>query len=94
MFAGYRESLRDDRRELLDRFRLLDVARKTVGVGSVGTRCWVALFEGRRHGAGDPLVLQIKEAGPSVLEPFAGGAAQVESRPACGRRAASDPGRQ
>jgi uncharacterized protein (DUF2252 family) len=76
VFAGYRESLRDDRRELLDRFRLLDVARKTVGVGSVGTRCWVALFEGRRHGAGDPLVLQIKEAGPSVLEPFAGGASQ------------------
>ena len=63
--------------ELLGRFRLMDVARKTVGVGSVGTRCWVALFEGRDHGAGDPLVLQIKEANASVLEPYAGAAVQA-----------------
>ena len=75
LLAGYRESLTEDRRELLDRFRLMDVARKTVGVGSVGTRCWVALFEGRHRGAGDPLVLQIKEANASVLEPYAGPAA-------------------
>ena len=75
MLAGYRESLTEDRRQLLDRYRLMDVARKTVGVGSVGTRCWVALFEGRDHGAGDPLVLQIKEANASVLEPYAGPAA-------------------
>ncbi len=75
LFAGYRASLSEDRRQLLDRFHLMDVARKTVGIGSVGTRCWVALFEGRAHGAGDPLILQIKEAGPSVLEPYVGAAA-------------------
>ena len=72
LLSGYLDSLGEDRRELLGRFRLMDVARKTVGVGSVGTRCWVALFEGRDHGAGDPLVLQIKEANASVLEPYAG----------------------
>ena len=76
VLAGYRESLAEDRQELLDRYRLMDVARKTVGVGSVGTRCWVALFEGREHGVGDPLVLQIKEANASVLEPYAGNASQ------------------
>ena len=43
---GYRATLRDDRRTLFDRYRLIDVARRVVGVGSVGTRCWVALFEG------------------------------------------------
>ncbi|HEX4033212.1 MAG TPA: DUF2252 domain-containing protein [Solirubrobacteraceae bacterium] len=69
---GYRASLSEDRRALFDRFRLVDVARKAVGVGSVGTRCWVGLFEGPHHPAGDPLVLQVKEAGPSVLEPYAG----------------------
>ena len=69
-FAGYRESLSPDRRQLFDRYRLVDVARKVVGVGSVGTRCWVALLVGRD--AGDPLFLQVKEAGASVLEPFVG----------------------
>ncbi len=77
LLSGYLDSLGEDRRELLGRFRLMDVARKTVGVGSVGTRCWVALFEGRDHGAGDPLVLQIKEANASVLEPYAGAAVQA-----------------
>lgn len=70
--ASYRESLTDERRNLFDRFRLVDVARKVVGVGSVGTRCWVALFEGPDHPAGDRLVLQLKQAQASVLEPYVG----------------------
>ena len=61
----YRRSLPPDRRSLLDRFELLDVARKVVGVGSVGTRCWVLLMRGRDDG--DPLFLQVKEAQASVL---------------------------
>jgi uncharacterized protein (DUF2252 family) len=63
----YRRTLQPNRRELLDRYRFVDVARKVVGVGSVGTRCWVALFVGRDDD--DPLFLQIKEAEASVLEP-------------------------
>jgi uncharacterized protein (DUF2252 family) len=63
---AYPASLPDDRRHLLGRFRLVDIALKVVGVGSVGTRCFVALFEGRDQG--DPLVLQVKEATASVLE--------------------------
>jgi uncharacterized protein (DUF2252 family) len=69
---GHRQSLSDDHRALFDRFRLVDVARKVVGVGSVGTWCWVALLEGPDHPAGDPLVMQVKEAQESVLEPYAG----------------------
>ena len=69
---GYRSSLSDRHRALFDRFRFVDVARKAVGLGSVGTRCWVALFEGPDRPAGDPLVLQVKEASASVLEPAAG----------------------
>ncbi|MEE4276049.1 MAG: DUF2252 domain-containing protein [Thermoleophilia bacterium] len=69
-FAGYRQSLAPERRHLLDEFRFVDVARKVVGVGSVGTRCLIALFRGRRDD--DHLVLQFKEATASVLEPFAG----------------------
>jgi uncharacterized protein (DUF2252 family) len=72
LLEGYRASLTEDRRQVIDRFELVDVAHKTVGVGSVGTRCWVALFEGPEHPAGDFIVLQIKEAGPSVLEPYMG----------------------
>jgi uncharacterized protein (DUF2252 family) len=68
--VGYRDTLSPFRRLLFDRYRLVDVARKVVGVGSVGTRCWVALFVGRD--AGDPLFLQVKEANASVLEPYAG----------------------
>ncbi|MFC7221201.1 DUF2252 domain-containing protein [Streptomyces polyrhachis] len=68
VFTDYRASLPEDRRVLLDRFRVIDVARKVVGVGSVGTRCYIALLEGRDPG--DPLLLQIKEAGRSVLEPY------------------------
>ncbi len=62
--AQYRESLSADRRDLLDRYRFVDYARKVVGVGSVGTRCWVALFQGPNDG---PLFLQVKEARQSVI---------------------------
>jgi uncharacterized protein (DUF2252 family) len=72
MIAAYRETLSADRQELFDRFDVVDVARKVVGVGSVGTRCWVALLEGPDHREGDRLILQIKEAQASVLEPYVG----------------------
>jgi uncharacterized protein (DUF2252 family) len=65
-FSEYRLSLQPDRRKLLEKFEIVDWARKVVGVGSVGTRAFVALLEGRDHG--DPLFLQIKEATSSVLE--------------------------
>jgi uncharacterized protein (DUF2252 family) len=64
----YRSTLQDDRRHLLDHYRFVDVARKVVGVGSVGTRDYVVLLEGRDED--DPLFLQVKEAQASVLEPF------------------------
>ena len=69
MFHRYRETLPGDRRLILDRYRIVDVARKVVGVGSVGTRCAVALLMASEH---DPMLLQFKEALPSVLEPYAG----------------------
>ncbi len=69
MFHQYRETLPAERRVILDRYHILDVARKVVGVGSVGTRCAVALLLAGEH---DPLLLQFKEALPSVLEPYAG----------------------
>ena len=65
-FREYRASLQDDRRQLLERFEIVDMARKVVGVGSVGTRAFIALLQGRD--AGDPLFLQVKEATASVLE--------------------------
>lgn len=65
-FEVYRATLADDRRHLLDRFRLVDIAVKVVGVGSVGTRCLVLLLEGRDRE--DPLMLQVKEATTSALE--------------------------
>ncbi len=67
--AHYRETLQDDRRRLLSRYRVADLAMKVVGVGSVGTRCAILLL---MAGDDDGLILQYKEAGPSVLEPFAG----------------------
>ena len=67
---SYRSSLTTDRRHLLEEYRFVELARKVVGVGSVGTRAWVALMLGRD--AGDPLLLQVKEAQQSVLEDFAG----------------------
>ena len=69
---SYRRSLSEEHRALFEKFSLVDVARKVVGVGSVGTRCWVGLLEGPHHPAGDPLFLQVKEAGPSVLETYLG----------------------
>jgi uncharacterized protein (DUF2252 family) len=65
-FRAYRATLRDDQRQLLERFQLVDMARKVVGVGSVGTRAFIALLQGRDQG--DPLFLQVKEATRSVLE--------------------------
>jgi uncharacterized protein (DUF2252 family) len=65
-FRAYRATLQDDRRKLLERFQVVDVARKVVGVGSVGTRAFIILLQGRD--AQDPLFLQIKEATASVLE--------------------------
>jgi uncharacterized protein (DUF2252 family) len=66
----YRNSLPHDLRHLADRFELVDVARKVVGVGSVGTRCWVGLMIGQNQE--DPLLIQVKEAEASVLEPYLG----------------------
>jgi hypothetical protein len=69
-FRAYRATLQDDRRHLLERFEFVDMARKVVGVGSVGTRAFIALLQGRD--AQDPLFLQVKEATASVLEPYVG----------------------
>ena len=69
-FRAYRSTLQDDRRHLLERFEVVDVARKVVGVGSVGTRAFIVLLQGRD--ARDPLFLQVKEATASVLEPYLG----------------------
>jgi len=69
-FRAYRATLQDDRRKLLERFEIVDAARKVVGVGSVGTRAFIVLLQGRD--AQDPLFLQVKEATASVLEPYVG----------------------
>jgi uncharacterized protein (DUF2252 family) len=66
VYESYKQTIGDDRRFVLDRFRPVDVAVKVVGVGSVGTRCFIVLLEGRDRD--DPLFLQVKEAGASVLE--------------------------
>ena len=65
-FRAYRATLQDDRRHLLERFEVIDMARKVVGVGSVGTRAFIVLLQGRDQQ--DPLFLQVKEATASVLE--------------------------
>jgi hypothetical protein len=70
MLDDYRKSLSDDHCVLLGDYSFQSIARKVVGVGSVGTRAWVTLFMGRDEQ--DPLVLQAKEAQASVLEPYAG----------------------
>ena len=91
-FRSYRATLPDDRRHLLERFEVVDVARKVVGVGSVGTRAFIALLQGRDQQ--DPLFLQVKEAttvgarGPPAQEPV-----QPAGR-ACGAGAADDAGRE
>jgi uncharacterized protein (DUF2252 family) len=68
LLEGYEASLAEERRVLLNRYRVVDLAQKVVGVGSVGTHCSIALLLGNPDG--DPLFLQIKEAQPSVLEPY------------------------
>ena len=67
-FRRYRATLQDDRRHLLERFQIVDMARKVVGVGSVGTRAFIVLLQGRDEH--DPLFLQVKEATASVLEAY------------------------
>jgi len=69
VLAAYRTTLPSAYQALLDRYELRDAAIKVVGIGSVGTSCWVLLF---MAGQGDPLFLQVKEARPSVLEAYAG----------------------
>ena len=68
LLDSYFLSLADDRKTLLKNYRIVDAARKVVGVGSVGTRCWIIFLTG--HNSNDPLFLQLKEAQPSVLEPY------------------------
>jgi uncharacterized protein (DUF2252 family) len=70
LIAKYKRTLPTDRRYLLDQFEFCDMARKVVGVGSVGTRCWIVLMLGRNDS--DPLFLQVKEAEASVLSRFVG----------------------
>jgi uncharacterized protein (DUF2252 family) len=70
LIGEYRRTLQSDRRVLLEQYDFTDMARKVVGVGSVGTRCWIALMLGRDDN--DPLFLQIKEAQTSVLSPYLG----------------------
>jgi uncharacterized protein (DUF2252 family) len=70
LLAKYRRTLETDRRHLLEQYDFVDIARKVVGVGSVGTRCWIVLLFGRDQQ--DPLFLQVKEAQRSVLATFAG----------------------
>ena len=92
LIEDYRGTLTDDRRYMFDRFELLDVARKVVGVGSVGTRCWIALMAGRENPGSDFIVLQAKEAqpvGPGTLRRPVGTRATRQTR---GRRTAPRPG--
>jgi uncharacterized protein (DUF2252 family) len=70
LIRRYGRTLPSDRRFLLQQYRAAGMARKVVGVGSVGTRCWIVLLLGKD--GEDPLILQAKEAGPSVLEPYCG----------------------
>jgi uncharacterized protein (DUF2252 family) len=70
LMSKYRQTLEEDRRALIRQFEFADMARKVVGVGSVGTRCWIILMMGRDES--DPLFLQVKEAESSVLSQFAG----------------------
>lgn len=70
LFKAYYESLEESRKRLLSRYRLVDLAHKVVGVGSVGTRCFISYWAGNDEG--DPLFLQIKQANASLLEPYLG----------------------
>ena len=86
LLSKYRRTLETDRRYLLDQYQFCDLARKVVGVGSVGTRCWVVLMLGRDEE--DPLFLQVKEAEASVLSRFVGASkyANQGQRVAAGQR--------
>jgi uncharacterized protein (DUF2252 family) len=75
LVGRYRRTLEPDRRHLLGQYEIADIARKVVGVGSVGTRCWIVLMLGRDDR--DPLFLQVKEAQQSVLAPYAGRSKQA-----------------
>jgi uncharacterized protein (DUF2252 family) len=86
MLATYRATLPDEVRRLVERYRLVDVARKVVGVGSVGTRAYIALLLGRDQG--DPLFLQVKEARSSVLERYCAVELRAGRRTRRGRPAA------
>jgi uncharacterized protein (DUF2252 family) len=93
LLGAYRRTLETDRRYLLEQFEFADMARKVVGVGSVGTRCWIILMLGRDES--DPLFLQVKEAEASVLSRFCGASkyANMGQRVVAGQRlmqAASD----
>jgi uncharacterized protein (DUF2252 family) len=70
LLQGYYESLQDSRKRLLSRYRFVDAAHKVVGVGSVGTRCFITCWEGIE--GGDSLFLQVKQANASLLEPYLG----------------------
>jgi uncharacterized protein (DUF2252 family) len=80
LLGRYRRTLPSDRQVLLDGFSFVDMAHKVVGVGSVGTRCWIILLQGRDEG--DPLFLQVKEAQASVVEPFVPHPLRSRHRPA------------
>jgi uncharacterized protein (DUF2252 family) len=81
LLSSYLPTLNQDRRRLVSQYQIVDVARKVVGVGSVGTACWVVFLRGRHDG--DPLFLQVKEAQNSVLESYGGLESREESQ---GRR--------
>ena len=90
VFEDYRATMADSRREFLERYRFADFALKVVGVGSVGTRCFVIVLEGRDED--DPLILQAKEATASVLESPPLGQHVCQPRRARGGRPARDAG--
>ena len=92
VFTDYRATMPESRRDFLERYRFVDFALKVVGVGSVGTRCFVVVLEGRDEN--DPLILQAKEATASVLEPYLAGERAREPRPARRGRPAADAGRR
>ena len=92
MVNAYRTTLPSDRRHLLSDYRYVHSARKVVGVGSVGTRAWIVLMSGRDEH--DPLLLQAKEAQPSVLEPYAGPSAFEQARRTGGGGPAPHAGQQ
>jgi hypothetical protein len=77
VFDGYRATMPSSLREYLERYRFADFALKVVGVGSVGTRCFILVLQGRDEG--DPLILQAKEATQSVLEPYVKTAAKHDN---------------